>query len=539
MNVQEKSAEGLSRTFEVVFPAAELEEKLNAKIEEIRPEVRLKGFRPGKVPASHIRKMFGSSIMGDILQELVPETTQSVLDERNLRPAGQPEVDVKSDADDVIAKGQDFAFEVRVEVMPEIEAIDPAKLKLTKPVAPVSDDQLDETLERLARESRGYADKGAKAKAEDGDVVVVDFVGKIDGEAFEGGSANDSRVAIGEGAFIPGFEEQLKGAKAGDEIEIKVAFPEDYGVPTLAGKDAVFETKVKAVEAPQESKIDDSLAERLGLSDLEALKEAIRSSLKQEHDQASRMKVKRALLDELDNAHKDIELPARMVESEFDAIWREVSAAKEAGELDEEDAAKSDDELKAEYREIAERRVRLGLILAEIGQKANVQVGQEELARAVNQEAMKYPGREREVVDYFQNNPGAVQSLRAPIYEEKVVDYVLELAEVSEKEVDRETLFADEDEEAPAEKKPAKKKASTKKAPAKKTAAKKTESKAAGEKKTASKSTAKKAPAKKAASSKSASASKSTAKTASKSTASKSKTTAKKAPAKKTAAKKS
>ncbi|MBV5261419.1 trigger factor [Synechococcus moorigangaii CMS01] len=501
MNVVEKSSEGLSRTFEVVVPASDLQSRLSVKIEEIRPQVRLKGFRPGKVPAAHIRKMFGASIMSDILQEIVPEATQSTLDERKLRPASQPNVEVKSDADDVLKNGKDFTFEINVEVMPEFETTDPKKLKLERPVAKVGDDQVNEALERLAKDSRSYEDKPKTAKAAQGDVVVIDFVGKIDGEVFPGGSATDSRVALGDGAFIPGFEDQLIGAKAGDDVEIKVTFPKDYGAEHLAGKDAVFETKVKSVQAPQDSKIDDSLAERLGLSDLDALKDALTKRFEQEHNQASRMKMKRQLLDQLDEAHGDIDLPGRMVEAEFENIWREVLAAKEAGELEDEDKDKSDDELKADYRTIAERRVRLGLVLAEIGRNAKVDVTQEELARAVNQEAMKYPGQERQVVEYFQNNPGAVQALRAPIYEEKVVDYIIELADVKEVSVDRDTLFADED-EAPA-KKPAKK-AAAKKTPAKKSAAAKDEAKPAAKKAPAKKAdgdkpAAKKAPAKKAA----------------------------------------
>lgn len=496
MNVQEKSAEGLSRTFEVVVPAADLQSRLTAKIEEIRPQVRLKGFRPGKVPAAHIRKMFGASIMGDILQEIVPEATQQTLDSRKLRPASQPSVEVKSDAEDVLKNGKDFSFEINVEVMPEFKATDPKTLKLERPVAKVADAQVNEALERLAKDSRSYEDKPKTAKSAKGDVVVIDFVGKIDGEAFPGGSATDSRVALGDGAFIPGFEDQLVGVKVGDDVEIKVTFPADYGADHLAGKDAVFETKVKAIQAPQESKIDDSLAERLGLSDLDALKDALTKRFEQEHSQASRMKLKRQLLDQLDEAHTDIDLPARMVEIEFENIWREVMAAKEAGELEDDDKDKSEDELRADYLGIAQRRVRLGLVLAEIGRGANIDVTQEELARAVNQEAMRYPGQERQVVEYFQNNAGAVQALRAPIYEEKVVDYIIELAEVKEVTVDRDTLFAEED-EAPA-KKPAAKKPAAKKAPAKKAADKaadKADDKPAAEKKAP----AKKAPAKKAA----------------------------------------
>jgi trigger factor len=466
MNVQEKSAEGLSRTFEVVVPAADLEKKLAAKIEEIRPEVRLKGFRPGKVPAGHIRKMFGASIMGDILQEIVPEATQKTLDDRNLRPASQPNIEVKSDADDVLKKGSDFAFQIAVEVMPEFEPVDPKTLSVTRPTAPVGDDQVEEALGELARQAQAYEPKAKTAKAADGDKLVIDFVGMIDGDAFDGGTAEDAELVIGSGQFIPGFEDQLVGTKAGDKLDVKVTFPEAYQAAHLAGKAAVFATTVKEIQAPAESKIDDSLAERLGLESLQSLKDLLVKRFETEHAQASRMKVKRSLLDQLDVAHEGIDLPGRMVEQEFESIWREVEQAIKSGELDDEDKEKSEDELKADYRKIAERRVRLGLVLAEIGRKAKVDVTQEEIARAVNQEAGRYPGQERQVVEFYQKNPGALQSLRAPIYEEKVVDYILELADVSEVEITREALFSDED-QAPAQKAPAKKKAAPKKAAAK------------------------------------------------------------------------
>lgn len=501
MNVVEKSSEGLSRQFEVVVSASELEEKLTAKIEEIRPEVRLKGFRPGKVPAGHIRKMFGASIMGDILQEIVPKATEETLSERNLRPAAQPAVDVKSDADDVLKNGSDFAFEISVEVMPEFEPADPKTFKVTRPVAPIADEQIDEALAELAKQAQSYESRGtgAKAKAKDGDKVVINFTGRIDGEAFDGGAAEGAELVLGSGQFIPGFEDQLVGTKPGDKLDVTVTFPAEYQAEHLAGKEAVFETEVTDVQGPVDTAIDDSLAEKLGLSDLDSLKDALSKRFESEHAQASRMKVKRALLDQIDAAHEGIDLPAGMVEQEFNAIWSEVAKAIEADQLDEEDKGKSEDELKAEYRVIAERRVRLGLVLAEMGRKANVDVTQEELARAMNQEAQKYPGQERQVVEFYQKNPGALQGLRAPIYEEKVVDYVLELADVTEVEVDRESLFA-EDEEPAAAKKPAKKKAPAKKAPAKKAPAKKATAKKADDDKAEKKPAAKKkAPAKKAA----------------------------------------
>ncbi|MCR9267154.1 MAG: trigger factor, partial [Alphaproteobacteria bacterium] len=359
MNVIEKSSEGLSRTYEITFPKDDLKARLDAKIEEIRPEVRLKGFRPGKVPSSHIRKMFGESIMGDLLNELVPETTQKTLDEKKIRPATQPDVNVVSEAKDVMAGKSDFTFEISLEIMPDFEPADPAKLEINRPVAEVEDAEINEALERLANENREFSAKkgGKNAKAEEGDVVVIDFVGKLDGEPFEGGSAEDARVAIGDGAFIPGFEEQLIGAKAGEERELNVTFPEQYQAAHLAGKDAVFEVTVKGVEAPGEAKIDDELAKRLGLEDLDGLKEALKSNFEREHAQQSRQKTKRHLLDALDAAHT-FDLPPKMVEAEFENIWREIQHAIEHDHLEEEDKGKSEDELKAEYKGIADRRVR-------------------------------------------------------------------------------------------------------------------------------------------------------------------------------------
>ena len=510
MNVTEKNSEGLSRTFEVTIPSKDLQARLNAKIEEIRPEVRLKGFRPGKVPATHIRKVYGESILGDVLDEMLPETVKSVMEERNLEAASQPKLDVKTDPKSAM-NGADFELEIQVEIMPSFDAIDPAKLKLTRPVAEVGKDQIDEALENLAKESKSYKEKTAKtAKAAEGDVVVIDFVGKIDGEAFEGGAATDSRVAIGDGAFIPGFEEQLVGAKKGDDRQLKVTFPDNYGAEHLAGKEAVFDVTVKSIEAPTETKINDDLAKNFGLESLDSLKDALKSRFEKEHGGQSRLKVKRDLLDQLDANHS-FDLPPGMVEQEFESIWREVSNAIENDQLEEDDKGKSEDDLRAEYRTIAERRVRLGLVLAKIGQASKVEVSQEEVARAINAEAGKYPGQEKQVVEYFQKNPNAVAQMRAPIYEEKVVDYILELASVKDTKVSRDDLFKDDDEAAAkkssAKKAPAKK-AAAKKAPAKKSTAKaeaKTPAakKPATKKAAAKKPAAKKAPAKKAAAKKS------------------------------------
>jgi len=496
MQVTEKSSEGLSRTYEVVVGASELADRLDRKIAEIRPQVRLKGFRPGKVPASHIRKVFGKSIMGDVVQEVVNETSQKALEEKEVTPATEPHVHMESDMDAVVEGGADLAYHIHLDVMPKFEPAKPSELKLTRPVAAVADEEVDDALRRLAESNITYKDKGEKAAAE-GDQVTVDFVGEVDGEKFEGGAAEGTQLVLGSGQFVPGFEDGLEGVKAGDETTVEATFPEDYPREDLAGKTASFAVTVKAVAAPQEATIDDEMAKALGLESLDALKDAVRSNLQREHDAQSRARVKRRLLDALDARH-DFDLPKRMVDAEFDQIWSQVEADMKAGKLDDEDAGKSEDELKDEYRKIAERRVRLGLVLAEMGRVGGVQINDEEVARAINQQAAQYPGQERQVVEFYQNNPQALAQIRAPLYEEKVVDYAIELAEVTDETVSREELFTDDAapgaEPAETKKKPAAKK----KAPAKKTAAKKTAGKKpaakAGE---SAASESKKAPAKK------------------------------------------
>lgn len=493
MQVKETQSEGLSRTYELTVSATELAERLDSKIAEIQPEVSLKGFRPGKVPTAHIKRMFGKSMMGEIVQAAMDEASQKALNDNEIKPAGQPHFHlVETEADDVIDGKADLKFHMHVDIMPDFEPSDPAKIKIERPVADVADKDVDETIEKLAAENKSYEEKGAKSKAADGDAVVIDFSGSIDGEKFEGGTAEDAELVLGSGQFIPGFEEQLVGVKKGDETEVKVTFPEEYQAEHLAGKDAVFAINVKAVKKPVDTKVDDEFAQRFGLGSLDALKEAIRANMEGELSAQSRNRAKRRVLDALD-AEYSFDLPQGMVNAEFDAIWQQVEADVKDGNLDDEDKDKSEDEMKAEYRTIAERRVRLGLVLAEIGQRNNVQVAAEEVSRAINQEAMRYPGQEKQVVEYFQNNPEAQARLRAPLFEEKVVDYILELADVKDVKVSREELF--EDDEMPgaekSKKKPAaKKKTAAKKAPAKKAPAKKTEAK---------KPATKKAPAKKAA----------------------------------------
>ena len=442
MDVTETKTEGLSRSFSIRVAASALAEKLEAKIEEIRPQMQLKGFRPGKVPASHVKRMYGKSIMGDIIQEVVTQTSQEALDERSLRPAQQPDIKVDTDIEKVASGDDDLIYTMDVEVMPEFEPADVSELELERPTAPVSDEQVDEAVQRLADNNKKYDAKAEDAKAEDGDAVVIDFVGKIDGEAFEGGSAEGQAVVIGEGRFIPGFEEQLLGVKAGDETELNVKFPDDYPSENLKGKDAVFEVKVQEVRAPATPDVDDEFAQNFGLEDLEALKKVVREQIENEHKSLTRNKVKRSLLDKLDELHS-FDLPPGMVDAEFNQIWAQFEREKEAGHLDDEDKDKSEDELKEEYRKISERRVRLGLVLAEIGRDANVVVTEEEVARALNQEASNYPGQERQIIEFYQRTPGAMAQLRAPIFEEKVVDYILERAKVTDVETTREELEAE------------------------------------------------------------------------------------------------
>ena len=444
MEVTQTKAEGLSRTFAVKVSASELQSKLDARIEEIRPTMNLKGFRPGKVPASHVRKMFGRDLMGEIIDKTVNETNQKAIEDADLRPAGQPDVHLEGEIEDV-AKGEaDLSYHMHVDVMPEFEPVDVKTLKVTRPVTEVADEQVDEALKNLAEQNKQYEPRAKTAKAKDGDAVVVDFVGKIDGEPFDGGTAEQQTIVIGSGRFIPGFEEQLVGVKADEEKNLEVSFPEDYPSPDLAGKAAVFETKVHEVRAPKEAEIDDEFAKGLGLESLEQLTGLIKDQLKGELDQASRSKAKRDLLDRLDEAHS-FDLPPNMVEAEFGQIWDQLQREMDAGRVDDEDKEKSEDDLKKEYREIAERRVRLGLVLAEIGRVNNVQITEQEVQQALIQEARQYPGQEREVIEFFQKNPNAMAQLRAPIYEDKVVDYILGEADVTDTPVSREELFKEDE----------------------------------------------------------------------------------------------
>ena len=444
MQIKEIEAEGLKKTYAVTVPKEELSEKLDAKIKEMQPQVSLKGFRPGKVPTSHIRKMFGQSIMKDVVEDTVNETSQQAINDNNIRPAGQPKIDLRANGEAVTKGEADLEYQMTVEMIPEFEPADPEKLKFTRLKSEIGDETVEERLSTLAEGQKTYKKKAKTAKAKKDDAVLIDFTGRIDGEAFDGGAMEGHELVLGSGTFIPGFEDQLIGAKAGDKLDVTVTFPEDYQAADLAGKEAVFETEVHEVRGEQAAKVDDALAEKFGFENLEKLTEVIKEQLENEYDAQSRMKLKRAILDELDKKH-DFDLPPGMVEAEFSAIWQQVQAEKEAGNLDEEDAKKSDKQLEKDYRKIAERRVRLGLVLAEIGQKAEVQISNDELQQAMIAEARQFPGQEQQVFEFYQKNPQAVAQLRAPIYEEKVVDLIIEKAKVTDKKVDKEKLFEEDD----------------------------------------------------------------------------------------------
>jgi trigger factor len=445
MQVVEKSAEGLSRVWGVTIPAQDLADKLEARIAEITPTLRIKGFRPGKVPTAHVRRLYGKGLMSEVLEQTLSESTQKVLDENKVRPASEPDLKPEGDLAQVIDGKADLAYEIAVDVMPEFEPTDLAKLSLTRPVYEPSEKEVGEALDELAKQNRTYETKtGKTVKAKAGDMVVIDFIGRIDGEPFEGGSANDVELVLGSGQFIPGFEDQLTGAKPDSELTGKVKFPDDYQVDALKGKDAEFETKVKEVKAPVDAKADDALAERLGVENLEKLKELLKANLQQQYASASRFKLKRALLDQLDDKH-DFPLPPKMVEAEFAAIWTQVQQDKANGTLPEDDAAKTDKQLEKEYRKIAERRVRLGLVLAEIGRANNIQVSDQELGEAMRQEALRYGAQAQQVFDLLRQNPNAQAQLRAPLFEDKVVDLIVEKAKVKDKKVSKDELLKEED----------------------------------------------------------------------------------------------
>lgn len=443
MQITETNAEGLKREYKVVVPAASIDEKIDGRIAQIAATIKMPGFRPGKIPAKVVKQRYGSSVMGEVLEEAVNETSRNVLDQNNLRPATQPKIEITA-----FDEGQDLEYSMVVEIMPEFELGDFSDVELVREAAEVDEKEVDEALERIAAANREFETVEDRA-AENGDQVVIDFKGFVDGEAFQGGEAEGYALALGSGTFIPGFEDQLLGAKAGEERKVEVSFPEDYGAEHLAGKAAVFETTVKEVQAPKTAGIDDALAEKLGLDNLDALKAAIRDDFRGRYDQISRQKLKRALLDALAGRY-EFEVPAGMLEAEFEGIWKQLTDEMARTGQTFESMEKTEDEVREEYRAIALRRVRLGLVLAEVGRVNDVQVADEEVNRALIEQARRFPGQEARVIEYYQKNPDALRALRAPIFEDKVVDHILAQAKVEEKVVSAEDLMKDPDEDGEA-----------------------------------------------------------------------------------------
>ncbi|WP_454813716.1 trigger factor [Labrys neptuniae] len=461
MQVTQTLADGLKREFKVVVPAADIATRTDAQLEDMKGKVRVNGFRPGKVPVAHLRRLYGRSVTADVVNNFVGEANRKIVDENQIKLAMEPKLDFGADDEGVtqVLDGKaDLAWTVAVEVLPTFEVGDISGIKIVKPVAEVADEEVQSRLEDLARRNVTYADKKAKSKAETHDRVIVDFVGKIDGVEFEGGKGEDISVDLGSNTFIPGFEDQLIGVTAGQEKTIEVKFPTNYASDTLAGKDATFDVKVKAVQAAGDLVVDDELAKSVGLESLDKLKEVIKSSIEGEYNNVSRSKVKRQLLDALD-AKYSFDLPPTLFQQEFDNVWLQVEREMQQTGRTFEQENTTEEAAKEDYRKIAARRVRLGLVLAEIGESNKIQVTEEEATRAVIERARQFPGQERQIWEFYTKNPQAIAELRAPIFEDKVVDHILSLADVTEDKVSKEELFKEDDEQAApaaAEDKPAK-----------------------------------------------------------------------------------
>ena len=439
MQVTETLSDGLKRAFSVVVPAAEIEGKVAAKLAEVGRTIKLPGFRPGKVPVNLVRQRYGASITAEIMDEALNTAADLVVEERGLRPAGQPRIALASQPDLKAAFAADLAFSMEMELLPEIAAPDLASLSLVRLRSEVAPEVIESTLTRLAAQQREMTPIEEDRGAEQGEVLTVDFAGSVDGVPFEGGTGQDAKVEIGGEGFIPGFSEGMAGMKPGEERNVHVTFPAEYHAEALAGKEAVFKVTAKALAKPAEAAIDDALATKMGFESLDKLRETVTAQMQRELDQMSRLRIKRELLDLLAD-RADFPAPQNLVEAEFAAIWQRVEQDMASGQVDDEDQGKDTDTLRAEYRAIADRRVRLGLLLSEIGTKAGVQVNQAELTQALRQEASRYPGQEMQVIEFFRKTPAAIEQLRGPLFEDKVVDYILEMAQVEDRVVSPEEL---------------------------------------------------------------------------------------------------
>jgi len=470
MQVTETLSEGLKRELKVVVPAKDMESQMNEKLADAKDKVRINGFRPGKVPVSHLKKVYGRSIMADLVNETIQKKPTEILSERGEKAATTPEISMTEDekeAEAILAGDADFEFTMAYEVIPAFEVADISKIKITREVVDVPDEEVEEQVVRVAESARTFETK--KGKAADGDKVTLDYLGKLDGEPFDGGADQDAELVIGSNRFIPGFEEQLIGLKAGDEKVITVTFPAEYQAAHLAGKEATFDVTIKEVAAPGELEINDEVAKTLGVESADKLREIVRGQIESQYGQMTRQKLKRQILDALDADHQ-FESPSKLVDAEFENIWRQINQELSDNGKTFEDEGTTEEAAREDYRKLAERRVRLGLVLSRIGEEAKVEVSDDELNRALYNQVRQFPGQEQQIYEYFQKTPGAVASLRAPIFEEKTIDHMLTVLDVTDKKVSKEELMAEEEDELAAvkEDKPAKKKAAPKKKAAKK-----------------------------------------------------------------------
>ena len=452
MQVTETLNQGLKRKLAVVIPASDLNEKLDARLDELKSKAVLKGFRPGKVPVTHLKKMYGKSAMSEVLTDAINTMVAKTLEERSERAAAQPQVDLPEDQtviNDVLDGKADLSFDVSYEVLPPVQLMEFKGIKVDQPLVDIADEEVETELQRVFRQQRGYEDKGDDAVVAEGDHLGLSFKGTIDGKPFEGGSSDHAHLTVGAGEFIPGFEEQLVGMKKGETKTVKVTFPKDYGNEDLRGKKAEFEVTILHADAPREGELNDEFAQKLGLENVAALREAVREQMVAALASMSRQAMKRQILDALDEGHK-FDVPEQLVEAEFNTIWERVKHEIEHHGRSFEDEGTTEEEAREQYRKIAERRVRLGLVVAEIGNQNKIEVTEEEHQQALIAEVRRFPGQEQQVYDYYRKNPQALASLRAPVFENKVVDFVTELATKSEKKMTREELgkiiAADEDE---------------------------------------------------------------------------------------------
>ncbi|KAB1086430.1 trigger factor [Neorhizobium galegae] len=464
MQVTETLAEGLKREIKVVIPKRDMEAQLNVRLADAKDKVRINGFRPGKVPIAHLKKMYGKSIMADLVNEIVRERPTEILTDRGEKSATQPSVAMTEDeneAEKILNAEVDFEFTLSYEVIPDIELQSTDGLSVIREVVEVTEDEVNEQIEKIAESARTFETK--KGKAADGDRVTMNYLGKVDGVAFDGGTAEDAELVLGSGRFIPGFEDQLVGVKAGEDKTITVTFPAEYPAANLAGKEATFDVTVKEVAAPAALEINDELASKLGIESVDRLKEIVRGQIESQYGSVTRQKVKRQILDQLDGMYQ-FDTPQGLVDAEFENIWRQINTDLQQSGKTFEDEETTEEDARVEYRKLAERRVRLGLVLSEIGEQAGVEVTEEEMQRALYAQLQQFPGQQKEILDFFRNTPGASASLRAPIFEEKVVDKLLSEIKVTDKVVTKEELMAEDEEGSESAEKPAKKKAAPKKA---------------------------------------------------------------------------